>query len=95
MKNSDLGDETRHQDRCFLLELLQTVLPVLHRLLVGDLKEDESECEEDREGSDGDVDRSAGELDGRDDRGAEEARALGEDIVETEVLAGVLRRDDL
>ena len=65
------------------------------RLLVGEPQEDKAECEEDGKGSDRDIDRSAGELDGSDYRRAKEACAFGKNVIDAEVFAGIFRRDDL
>ena len=75
-------------------EGLFRVLPVLQRLLVGDLQEDKAKQEEDRKGRDRDIDRAAGELDSGDNGGSQEGRTFGEDVVDSEVFAGVFRRDD-
>ena len=68
---------------------------ILQRLFVGELQEQEAHREEHGEERDRYVDRTSGQLDPRDDSGTQEGSAFREDIVYTEVLTGVLRRDDL
>ena len=77
--------------------------PVLHkpgltvgdRLFVGNPEEEKPECEENRKGSNRNIDGAARKLDRSDDRRAKEAGAFGEDIIDAEVFSGVFRRDDL
>ncbi len=76
--------------RCHLLICL-----FYFRLLVGQFQEEETNREEDGQGSDGDVEGPSHQLDGGDDSGTQEGSPLGEDVIDAEVLAGVLSRNDL
>ena len=64
-------------------------------LPVRNLQEEESQRKEHRQRGDGDIDGAARQLDPGDDRGAQEGRALGEDVVDAEILAGIFRRNNL
>ena len=65
------------------------------RLFVGKLQEDKAKCEEYRKRCNRDIDRTACQLDGRNDGRAKEACAFAEDIIDAEVFTGVFRRNDL
>ena len=77
------------------LLLLFYSLLFCQRLFIRESQENETQQKEDSQGSDRDVDRTAGKLDPCDYRRAEERRSFGKNIVDAEVFSGVLRGNDL
>ena len=77
------------------LLLLFYSLLFCQRLLIRESQENETQQEEDSQGSDRNVDRAAGKLDPCDYRRAEERRSFGKNIVDAEVFSGVLGGNDL